>query len=464
MRLFGLSITRAVPSQALQPVSGWGGFGSGRGWWPLLVRDHYPGAWQRNDEIRVADVLAFPAVFACVSLIASDIGKLRVKLVKQDANGIWSETESAAFSPVLRKPNHYQTRIKFYEQWITSKLVHGNTYVLKERDQRGVVVAMTVLDPQRVSPLVAPNGEVYYELQRDDLAGVQRDGNVVVPAREIIHDLMIPLYHPLVGVSPIYACGLAALQGLKIQNNSVDFFANGSNPGGVLTAPGAISDETAKRLKDFWDTNYSGANVGKVAVLGDGLKYEPMTMSAVDAQLIEQLKWTAETVCSCFHVPPYKIGLGAMPTNNNVQTLNIEYYSQCLQSLIESAEESLDEGLGLGWGVGLGTEFDVENLLRMDTLTQMEAIEKGVRAGVLAPNEGRRRLDLAPVKGGDTPYLQQQNFSLAALDERDHDDPFAKPAAPSLPPPADEDGEAEDAKRRFDVALSKAFAEIRHAA
>ena len=34
------------------------------------------------------------------------------------------------------------------------------------------------------------------------------------------------LYHPLVGLSPIYACGLAAQQGLAIQNGSTEFFGN----------------------------------------------------------------------------------------------------------------------------------------------------------------------------------------------------------------------------------------------
>ena len=76
---------------------------------------------------------------------------------------------------------------------------------------------------------------------------------------------MVALYHPLVGVSPIHACGLAAVQGIRIQSNSAQVFGNGSNPGGILTAPGALSDETAKRLKAHSDSNYTGANVGKVA-------------------------------------------------------------------------------------------------------------------------------------------------------------------------------------------------------
>ena len=112
---------------------------------------------------------------------------------------------------------------------------------------------------------------VYYELKRDDFSGLPTD-RLAVPASEIIHDTMVALYHPLIGVSPIYACAVAALQGLAIQNNSQKFFANGSTPGGVLTAPGVISQETADRLKAYWETEYTGDNVGKVAVLGDGLE------------------------------------------------------------------------------------------------------------------------------------------------------------------------------------------------
>jgi HK97 family phage portal protein len=99
-------------------------------------------------------VLSNHAAFACMTLIASDVAKLRCKLVEQN-KGIWTETDIPAFSPVLRKPNRFQNRIQFWESWILSKLTRGNTYVLKERDQRGVVVALYVLDPNRVRPLVA---------------------------------------------------------------------------------------------------------------------------------------------------------------------------------------------------------------------------------------------------------------------------------------------------------------------
>ncbi len=434
MKIFGLTITRFKNTQTLSSVD------SNRGWWPV-IREAFAGAWQRNVELRTENVLSHGIVFACITLIASDIAKLWISLVEKDEDGIWTETTSPAFSPVLRRPNHYQNRIQFVMQWILSKLIHGNAYILKERDNRGgpnrgVVTAMYLLDPQRVRPLVAPDGSVYYQLDRDDLSGLP-DGLEAIPAREIIHDIMYAPYHPLCGISPISACGLAAMQGLRIQHQSSKLFANNSLLSGILTAPGIISKDTADRLEQHWAANYAGEQgAGKVAVLGDGLKFEPMTMTAVDAQLIDQLKWTGETICACFHVPGWKVGVSPMPAYGNVQAANIDYYSQALQILIESLELCLDEGLELDNVPDreLGVELDVDALLRMDTLTATEVEAKAIGAGFKAPNESRKRFDLPPVPGGDACYLQQQNYSLAALDKRDQmGPPLATPQQPALP-------------------------------
>lgn len=417
-----------------------------------MIRESFSGAWQRGIVERPENVLNFHAVYSCVTLIASDIGKLRIKLVEQDSNGIWNETSAPAFSPVLRKPNSYQNRIKFLEQWVSSKLLHGNAYILKVRDNRNTVTGLYVLDPTRCKPLVAPDGSVYYQLGVDWLAGIE-EGAQAVPASEIIHDTMNALYHPLVGVSPIYACGLAASQGLHIQRNSSSFFANGARPSGVLTAPGRINDETAKRLKDHWEANYTGSNSGRVAVLGDGLEYKAMVMSAVDAQLIDQLKMTGEMVCSCFHVPPYMIGLAELPARVAVEALNQQYYTQCLQILIESIELCLDEGIGLVNTAGhtYGTELDLDGLLRMDQAAQYKAYGDAIGQTLMAPNEARKKMDLPPVEGGDSLFIQEQNYSVSAIAKRDAlDNPFgaksptdpAKTADPTSAPTANDNAAA----------------------
>src|SRR5215831_494833 len=160
-----------------------------------IVWESFPGAWQQDVPIRNDVAQAFHADFACKTLIARDIAKLRVKLVEQDNNGIWSETTNPAFSPVLRQPNSFQTRNQFWESWVLSKLSRGNAYILKVRDNRNIVTDLYVLDPCRVQPLVADDGSIFYRLNADNISGIPNE--ITVPAREIIHDRSNCLFHPL---------------------------------------------------------------------------------------------------------------------------------------------------------------------------------------------------------------------------------------------------------------------------
>lgn len=435
MRIFGFDIS-LQKSQTRTAVDTRGG-----GWFSVL-RESFAGAFQSNVTVDTQrDVLSFSAVFSCVTIIASDIAKLCINLKIEDENGICSNApKSSPFWKVLRKPNKYQNRIKFIEQWIVSKLLYGNTYVLKQRDKLGTVVGLYILNAERVTPLVAENGDVYYQLNTDHLSGLLQ--SVTVPASEIIHDMMVSLWHPLVGVSPIFACGMSATMGNRIQKNSAGFFENMSRPSGMLSAPAAIGDETAARLKAEWEKNFSGNNVGRLAVLGDGLKYEAMTIPAVDAQLIQQLNWTVEDVARSFHVPLFKIGAaGSSAGNLSIEAQQQMYLNDCLQVLIESLELSLEEGLSLP--ADHQVEVDEEGLLRMDSVARADVLVKYVGGGIMAPNEARKKEDMKPKLGGDTPYLQQQNYSLAALAKRDAQaDPFAKasptPVAPTAPTPEEQ--------------------------
>lgn len=452
MRLFGRELSFSFKRAPMSPP----GTGMG-GWWPR-VSEPYSGAWQKNDSWECQTVLAHYAVYACVTLIQNDIGKLRQRLMELDASGIWKETSSPSFSPVLKKPNNYQNHIQFKQWWQNSKLINGNSYGLKQRDQRGIVTAIYVLDPCRVLPLVADDGSIYYQLSNDNLNRVG-DG-VTVPASEIIHDRMNCLFHPLVGVSPLYAAARAACQSLKMQNDSSTFFENGARPGGILSAPGAISDETAARLKAHWDANYTGQNAGKVAVVGDDLKFQQMKMSATDSQLIEQFRLTAEMVCTAFHVPPSKVGVGASATGTTAAQENQKYYSDCIQILAEEYEACMGEGLALPDRYGV--ELDVDGLLRMDMGALVETLAAGVKGGVMTPNYALKRLNQPSVEGGDTIYLQQQNYSIQALSRRDAQaDPFAtsQPAAttPAESDTADEptDEEIQDQARMLALFVEK---------
>lgn len=392
------------------------------GGWFSLVKEPFQGAWQRNIAWERKDVLCYHAVFACISLIASDVSKLNVNVVRKDSNDIWKNIPYDGYE-VLTKPNKYQNRIQFFESWMLSKLIRGNAYILKIRDKNEKVVEMHVLHPDRVLPLVTQSGEVLYQLSSDNLSGVDLTGETV-PATEIIHDRFNCFYHPLVGLSPLYASGLPAYAGMHALKNNANHYKNGAQPSGILTTPEAIDDKTATELKSRWEKNFSGKNYGKLAVLGGDLKYTALSLTAVESQMIENLKLTAEMICSTFHVPSYKI-IGNAPSYNNIEALEQSYYNQSLQVLLEAIELCLDEGLE--FEKAHGTEFDIDNLLRMDTKTLIETYGTGINKGMIKPDEGRKKINLGPVPGGDSVYMQQQNYSLAALEKRDSKaNPFEK--------------------------------------
>jgi HK97 family phage portal protein len=400
-----------------------------RDWWQWKpMQEPWTGAFQQGFRADNREsLLASGAVYACTTLIANDIAKLRIKLVEYDkTDGIWTEQENASFSPVLRKPNTYQTRIQFLASWVTSKLMNGNAYVLKERDARNVVIALYVLDPNRVTPLVTEFGDVYYQLGADPLSGFRED-RPAVRASEIIHDRMNTFFHPLVGVSPLFACTASATLGNWIHKNSQIFFANMSRPSGILTGPHPIDEAQATMIKQRVEEATSGANLGRLLLAGNGLEYQPMTMSAVDAQLIDQLKLSREHVADAFHVPLSKLGGTTQQSARSSAQDDLDYYKKTLQRHIEDIEILLDEGLGLGPPSNLyGTELDLDGLLRMDPETRAKVQDTLIRAAGMKPNEVRRQWDLPPVEGGDACYLQQQNFSLEALAKRDaREDPFA---------------------------------------
>jgi HK97 family phage portal protein len=417
---FDLRIERKAAGPLRPPAVGT----AGGNWWPV-VREPYTGAWQLNDPLTAETALSNPSVFGCVTGISADIGKIAPPLLLEiDNDGFWHETTNSAYTPVLRRPNRYQTAQQFVEQWMLSKLLHGNTYVLKGRDDRGVVNTLYVLDPGRVKVLVAPDGSVYYELQGNDLAGVASDAQpIVLPAREIIHDRFNCVFHPLMGIPPLYAISGAVTQAQAIQASSTTFFAKGGRPAGVLIAPTKLDDASAARIKE----RIANFKTGEILIAELGMKYESIDANAADQQLIAQLGWTEEKVAAVYRMPISILNSSKQPPYANAEASQLQYKSQCLEPHLNSLAATLAAGLELP--LYLTLEFDDTLLIWMDTATRTTAAKNAIVSG-LSPNEVRATYyGVGPVKGGDLPFLQMQNQPIDVL----ADPP--PPAPPPLPPP-----------------------------
>lgn len=448
MKLFGRK-------KALNPVAG-----TWRNAW-RIISEPFTGAWQRNIEEKRGDLITYPTLYACIYRISSDIGKLPFSLRQRTASGVWAEVENPAYSPVLRKPNAFQTAAQFRECWLLTKLIHGNAYILKRRDDRGVVIALYVLDPERVLPMVSDAGNVFYQVQFDTLntlpAGYPAE-QLVVPASEIIHDRCMTVHHPLIGVPPLAAAHWPALKNMKIMRSATEFFANNAQPGGILTAPAGMTEEDAKAVQDYWASNFSGPNAGRVAIIGADMKFTPFAMKSIDAQMVEQMRYSDEQICQPFGIPPFKVGIGTIPSGLGVDGLNQLYYSDALQTHIEHMEVLLDDGLRISRP--LGVELDLEPLLRMDEAKRAEVETKLVGGKIKTPDEGRARFNLPPTGGGDTLWGQNQDYPLGMLANRSEWDPNMQPTPDPAPAISDGDQAAIDEMRAY-VATQKAISAMK---
>jgi HK97 family phage portal protein len=436
MKIFGLNITRASAEKALHNV------GSAlRGGWSRIL-EPFSGAWQRNAEEKRGDLLTYPTLYACISRIASDIGKLPFTLQQRLASGVSTDVANPAYSPVLNKPNGFQTQGQFREYWMIAKLTHGNTYALKRRDLRGVVVDLYILDSCLVMPMVSDAGEVFYQLYTDPLNTLPNGypaSGLIVPASEIIHDRCMTLHHPLIGVPPLAAAYWPALKNMKILRSATEFFANNAQPGGILTAPAGMSDEDAADVKAYWDTNFTGTNAGRVAIIGADMKFTPFAMKSIDSQMVEQMRYSDEQICQPFGIPPFKVGIGTIPSGLGVDGVNQMYYQDALQTHIEHMESLLNEGLKIA--APLSVELDLAPLLRMDEAKRAEVETKLVGGKIKLPDEARQRFNLAPTPGGSTLWGQQQDYPLGMLADRKEWDPAMQPPAPAPAPPEPTDPE-----------------------
>jgi HK97 family phage portal protein len=424
---------------AVPMASGGGLGGTPNVLWPTGNGDRgQPGSWQMNlREPTPLSLLAFSAVYACVTMISSDISKLPIIVNKIDGQTGAAEVQrSDYYAALFREPNEYQTYSDFMQLFILSFLLQGNGYAwIGQRNRRGETTAMHVLDPRTTYPYIGEDGSVFYRCGFNRLAGLV--GDEIIPERDIVHHRLplLPAY-PLVGVTPIYAAAASTSVGISILSNSQKFFGNASRPSGVLTAPGKVSEPTMNRLAQDWDNNYSGERFGKTAVLPEGLKWEPLTITAQDAQLIEQMRFSVEDVGRVFRVPPFLLGDTNRVTYRNSEALARAYLSGCLANHIEAMQRRWERAFQFPMNYQI--RYDLSQFLASEIDVRYLAYQQALNAGWMSINEVRGKEGLPPVEGGDEPRVQMQYVPLSAANGPP---PTPTPTPPDevTPPPSNPD-------------------------
>ncbi len=428
-------------------------YGNGA-WLPYgenIPKDWPTNFWQLDYQGGGDDASRFGPVYACINVIAQEMSRIPIEHQRLNDDGSVNKVLDRAPARLFRKPNHYQTLSDWMLYLMWSLLLNGNSYHLAQRNNRNEVVALYPINPRAVWPHItppfhdAPLGEIFYRIAKDpttDLAGSDLDeqNNVWVPQRDMLHVRLASTKHPLIGESPLIAAAQAANTGMKITTQVNRFFGNASRPSGILTHPKTLSADAASRLKQAFVNATQGTTFGAPVVLQEAMTWTPMSMSAVDAELINSYKLTERQVAQSFRVPSFLLGDTEKSTFSSVESL-LRFFTQTgIGFYADHLEKSLETFLGLPMNERI--HFDTEGaMLRGDLKERMDALKTAVQGGVLTVNEARHHEHLPPVEFGDSPRMQMQMVPLSygAILQPPVPSGAVTPEPPALPAPDEAD-------------------------
>ena len=313
------------------------------------------------------------------------------------------------------EPNPEMTSFIFRETLMTHLLLYGNAYAQVIRNGKGEVVALYPLMPNKMTVDRDQNGQLYYTYMRSsEEARTMKDGTVYLMPRDVLH---IPGlgFDGLVGYSPIAMAKNAIGLAIATEEYGAKFFANGAAPSGVLEHPGVVKDP--QRLRENWMSQFGGsANSGKVAVLEEGLKYTPISISPEQAQFLETRKFQINEIARIFRVPPHMIGDLERSTYSNIESQGIDFVKYSLQPWVLRFEQNMERRLLTDVEKGVLTiRFNMEGLLRGEYKTRMEGYSVGIQNGFLCPNDVRQLegWELIPEEQGG--YVYRCNGNMIPL-------------------------------------------------
>ena len=348
------------------------------------------------------------AVYSCVRILAEAVAGLPLHLYKYtESGGKAKATDHPLYLLLHDEPNPEMSSFVFRETLMTHLLLWGNAYAQIIRNGKGEVVALYPLMPNKMTVDRDSNGQLYYTYQRSNEEVHTMEGSSVkLKPSDVLH---IPGlgFDGLVGYSPIAMAKNAIGMAIACEEFGAKFFANGAAPSGVLEHPGTIKDPS--RVRDAWQSQFGGSsNSGKVAVLEEGMKYTPISISPEQAQFLETRKFQINEIARIFRVPPHMVGDLEKSSFSNIEQQSLEFVKYTLDPWIIRWEQSMMRVLlSLDEKKEFFIKFNLEGLLRGDYQSRMNGYSIARQNGWMSANDIREleNLDRIPAEQGGDLYL-----------------------------------------------------------
>lgn len=338
-------------------------------------------AGERVDEVTA---LGIASVLSCVSLLADSVATMPLRCSVLQDNGL---RKPVPVPPVLADPDPASTnRFELIHSTMVSLALHGNAYILIARDGMGKPVGLTPLHPYQMNVMANKDGSgrSYLHLGHE------------IPTEDMLHIRWFTPPQSLVGISPLLQ--QRTIMGLALATDRYlsSWYGEGATPSGILQSDKPVTAEQARLLRETWEG--SQRKHRRPAVLSDGLKWQPITVSAVDMDFNNTADAIRAEVGRIFRVPSHLLNIkGDGQTYQNVEAASLNFLVHTLQPWITRLEIAFSKILPFGVDV----EFDPSSLLRLDATTRARIDQTKVMTGVRTPNEIRLAEGLEPYKGGD---------------------------------------------------------------
>ncbi|EKB53588.1 phage portal protein [Falseniella ignava] len=366
----------------------------------------YFGNSSAGKNVNERSAMQMTAVYACVRILAESVAGLPLHLYLTNENGNKEKAKNHPLYFILHdEPNSEMTSFILRETLMTHLLLWGNAYAQIIRNGKGEVISIYPLMPNKMR--VARDKEtkeIIYEYFHED-------GKVQLFSFDVLH---IPGlgFDGLIGYSPIAMAKNAIGMAMATEEYGAKFFANGAQPGGVLEHPGIIKDP--ERVRNSWSQSFGGSsNSNKIAVLEEGMKYTPISISPEQAQFLETRKFQINEIARIFRVPPHMVGDLEKSSFSNIEQQSLEFVKYTLDPWVLRWEQALNRSLIPNKDKKkYFIKFNVDGLLRGDYESRMNGYATARQNGWMSANDIRtlENLDLISKEDGGDLYLVNGNM------------------------------------------------------
>ena len=371
-----------------------------------------------NAGKRVTDrtALQHTVVYACVRVLSEAVAQLPLHLYKYTNSGKERVPQHPLYFLLHDQPNPEMTSFRFRETLMSHILIYGNAYAQIIRNGRGEIIGLYPLTPDRIKVDRDEHNKLIYIYSRYDEANpnIKIQGEIVLKQKDVLH---IPGlgFDGLVGYSPIAMAKNALGISLACEEYGASFFANGASPSGILEHPGVIKNPA--KIREAWHNAYGSGNSHKVAVLEEGMKYQPIAIPNNEAQFLETRKFQIEEIARLYRVPLHMIGDLDHATFSNVEHLSLDFVKYSLDPWLVRWEQELMRALLSEFEKGkYFIKFNVEGLLRGDYASRMQGYATARQNGWMSANDIRELEDMNMIseENGGNLYLCNGSFTKLA--------------------------------------------------